>query len=128
MPAENKTYTYRPGQSAAVDQLIKAYEKLDGTALASREDAEERTPEDPFGLKTPPQGGREPARAMVDKFIKLLSWLVREYGLTDPADQLYAYELLSLNLLNAADCPLPLAQQVAVRREAGEFYKKATGG
>lgn len=63
---------------------------------------------------------------MVEKLLKLSSLLLVENGVTDPADQLFAYELFSLNVLNSVDCPLSPRELDAVRREAFEYYDKAT--
>jgi hypothetical protein len=118
---------YVPGQDTAIDKLVQTYDALDGSTLAVRDEAEERTIEDPLGFKTESRpNGREAAKRMVEKLLKLSSLLLVENRVTDPADQLFAYELFSLNVLNSVDCPLSAREVDAVRREAFEYYDKAT--
>lgn len=118
---------YVPGQDTAIDKLVQTYDALDGSTLAVRDEAEERTIEDPLGFKTESRpNGREGAKRMVEKLLKLSSLLLVENGVTDPADQLFAYELFSLNVINSVDCPLNARELDAVRREAFEYYDKAT--
>lgn len=119
--------TYVPGQDAALDKLVQTYDAVAAGPLSEREEAEERTLEDPLGIKTRgPSGGREAAKSMVEKLLKLSNLLLVENGLSDPSDHLFAYELFSLNVLNSTDCPLSPKEIDDVRREAFEYYDKAT--
>ena len=117
--------TYVPGQDVALDKLVQTYDAVSGSPLAERDEREERSIEDPFGIKgegTP--DGREGAKRMVDKLLRLAGLLLAENGVVEPADQMFAYELFSLNVINSKDCPLKPAEVDRVRREAFEYYDK----
>lgn len=121
--------TYVPGQDAALDKLVKTYDTVSTSPLAERDERKERDPKDPFGFKEDgPSGGREAAKHMADKLLKLAGLLLAENGVTEPEDQMFAYELFSLNVLNSVDCPLSPAQIDKVRREAFEYYSRGTKG
>lgn len=124
----SKPKLYIPGQDAAIDKLVSTYERVDHLPLAARDEAEdERSPDDPFGVQSGGgSNGRERAKRMTDKLLKLGALLLAENGVLDPADQLFAYELFSLNVLNSVDCPLTPTQIDAIRREAFDYYREAT--
>jgi hypothetical protein len=122
-----RTITYVPGQNAALDKLVQAYDRVGGnTQLEAQAESDERDINDPLGLKEDDKApGRERAKRMVEKLIKLGALLLVENGVLDPEDQMFAYELYNLNLLNSVDCPLPPKRIDEVRREAFEYYEYA---
>lgn len=118
---------YVPGQNINLDKLLQTYDNANNSPLAERTPEKERSTQDPLGFQEKPEGNEiDRAKLAVDKLIKLAALLLGEYGVFDPAARMYAYELFSLNVINSVDCPLSPAEVDRVRREAFDYYDKAT--
>jgi hypothetical protein len=124
----NKARLYVEGSSRALDDLAKTYEKIENVpAWTARPEAEERSVDDPLGLKKKKKAsadvyadGKE-AAVRITKFIALCA---RELELS-PEQTIFAVELTALNTINAKDCPLESNKISEVRDAAYEYYVAA---
>lgn len=120
---------YVEGQSRALDDLAKTYEKLEGSAAwATRpEEPEERSVKDPLGLGAKKKPSADPfsegkeAAVRITKFIALCA---SEMQLA-PEQTLFAVELSALNTLNARDCPVKQARINEIREMAFKYYAQS---
>lgn len=125
----NKQRLYVEGQSRALDDLAKTYEKIENVPAwtAAAPAPAERSPGDPFGLSAnqkknksvdPFLEGKEAATRLT-RFIALCA---AEMALA-PEQTIFAVELAALNTLNAQDCPVPAQELQRVRNEAFKYYE-----
>jgi hypothetical protein len=120
---------YVEGQSRALDDLAKTYEKLEDTAawVTRPEVPEERSVKDPLGLsakKKPsvdPFGEGKEAAVRVTRFIALCA---SEMQLA-PEQTIFAVELAALNTLNARDCPVKQDRINEIREMAFKYYAQS---
>lgn len=125
-PLEPRAYV--PGQVASLDKLIKTYEGLATNPSVKPVDAEERTTEDPLGLKGPPPAqGLEASLEATRRLVKFSRLVAGEYGLP-PESVLFMVELFSLIYLNATDIPLTSEQIEKTRKAAADYYKAHADG
>lgn len=130
----NKQRLYVEGQSRALDDLAKTYEKIENVPAWSerpKTDAE-RPAGDPFGMAS--AGKKKKAAATVDRFAdgkeaamritKFIALCASEMGL-EPEQTIFAVELAALNTLNAQDCPVAAGEIEKIRNEAFRYYEQA---
>lgn len=123
---------YVPGQDAKLDELAARYREIekDARAFAVEHDDAERSIKDPLGFAAAAAAPRgDPwikSKTASEKMVQFLRLLIAEQGLS-PEEIIYAQELMSLNIINAADIPLTPLQVNTARQKAFEYYKAHAG-